>query len=167
MACLRRMSSALRGLRKVARPAQCLSLALLLIVGGAVGTGWWWARGVAGAGALHQYAPTAVKPGAPFEIKVLAGAWGAGREAPLRYSGWLLQLQQGGHPLGPPMAPSRTGLEGGRAALYFELRAPISEAGRGAALTWQLRFNFDGQAHQVPGAHSIKLLSFPETATSP
>lgn len=136
-----------------------LTLALILMAGGGAAAAWWWMRGFSGAGALHQYAPTKVLPGAPFEIKALAGVWGEGREAPQRYSDWSLQLlqQQDGQPLGPPAAPARIGREGDRLALYFELRAPIPPAGRSTGLIWQLRFNFDGQAQQVPGPHPIEV----------
>lgn len=137
--------------------ARRLALALLLVAGGVAAAGWGWGRGVAGAGALHQYAPANVQPGAPFEIKVLAGVWGEGREASVRYRDWSLQLQQGGQPVGPPAKPARIEREGDRVALFFELRAPVSPTEPGASLTWQLRFTFDGRTHQVPGPHPIEV----------
>jgi hypothetical protein len=104
---------------------------------------------------LYQYAPATVQPGAQFEIKVLAGVWGEGREASLRYRDWSLQLQQGGQPVGPPVKPARIEREGDRVALLFELRAPVSPTVTSVSLTWQLRFTFDGRTHQVPGPHPV------------
>lgn len=139
--------------------ARRLALAFLLVAGSVAAAGWWWGRGVAGAGVLHQYAPANVQPGAPFEIKVLAGVWGEGREASLRYRDWSLQLQQEGKPVGSPVVPVRIERESDRIALFFELRAPMSPEGPGASLTWQLSFTFDGRAHKVPGPHPVVVAS--------
>jgi len=128
------------------------TLALSLALGAAA---WWWARSLPGAGALHQFAPTTVRAGVPFEVKVLAGVWGEGRPADRRYEDWSLQLQQQGQPLGGPVVPASVGREGERLALRFKLLAPPLVAPQPAALTWQLRFVFDGQAQQVAGTHAI------------
>lgn len=115
----------------------------------------WWATALPGAGALHQYAPTAVPAGAPFEIKVLAGTWGVGNAPHGRYRDWSLQLLKNGEPLGVPMAPTNTAREGDRLAVRFVLTAPALADGQPAELTWQLRFVFDKQPKLVAGRHAI------------
>lgn len=120
--------------------------------------GWWWARNFAGAGALHQFAPTTVPAGATFEIKVLAGVWGEGRKPAVRYSGWSLLLLQDGRPVGPPLAPARMGLEGERVALWFTPTAPVVLTSGAPALTWRLGFRFDGKDQELAGLHEITVV---------
>ncbi|MDT7838911.1 hypothetical protein [Aquabacterium sp. OR-4] len=117
----------------------------------------WWASGLAGAGALHQYAPGSVQAGAAFEIRVLAGAWGDGAQVGGRYRDWSLQLMQQGVALGSPVAPAGTSREGDRLALHFQLRAPSQGPGPQAPLTWRLGVVFDGQPMQLPGTHAIEV----------
>ncbi len=133
-------------------------VALLLLTAALAAAGWWWARGVAGAGALHQVAPITVRAGAAFEIKVLAGVWGEGREPDVRYAGWSLQLLQDGQPFGPALAPARTGREGERVAVWFTATAPAASASGALPLTWRLRFRFDGQDKDVAGPHAITVV---------
>ena len=117
----------------------------------------WFAPALPGAGALHQYAPTAVPAGAPFEIKVLAGSWGEGDAPHGRYRDWSMQLLKNGEPLGVPMAPTNTAREGDRVAVRFVLTAPALADGQPAELTWQLRFVFDKQPKLVAGRHAIAI----------
>lgn len=127
-------------------------LALALLAGIA-----WWARGAAGAGALHQFAPAAVKPGEAFEIRVQASTWGAGRGPAARYRDWSLQLMQDGRPIGPALHSTSVRPEGDQQVVIFEVIAPqISSAGA-MPLTWRLRFSFDGQPKEVEGPHPIEL----------
>ncbi len=133
-------------------------VALLLATAALAAAGWWWARGVAGAGALHQVAPTTVRAGAAFDVKVLAGVWGEGREPAVRYAAWSLQLLQDGQPFGPALAPVRSGREGERVAVWFTATAPAVSASGAPPLTWRLRFRFDGQDKEVAGPHPITVV---------
>jgi hypothetical protein len=145
----------------VSTPRRALVL-LLLVTAALAAAGWWWARGAAGAGALHQLAPATARAGTSFEIKVLAGVWGKGREPAQRYAGWSLQLLRDGQPFGAALVPTRSGREGERVAVWFTATAPaaLSSASSSGApsLTWRLRFRFDGQAHEVAGPHPIAVL---------
>lgn len=127
---------------------------VVLVLGLGAGVAW-WASALPGAGALHQYAPTAVPAGAPFEIKVLAGTWGQGKAPHARYRDWSLQLLKNGEPLGAPTAPTNTAREGDRLAVRFVMTAPALADAQPTELTWQLRFVFDGQPKLVAGRHAI------------
>lgn len=133
-------------------------VALLLVTAALAVAGWWWARGVAGAGALYQVAPTTVRAGAAFEIKVVAGVWGEGREPAVRYAAWSLQLLQDGQPFGPALVPARSGREGERVAVWFTAAAPTVSASGAAPLTWRLRYRFDEQNKEAAGPHPITVV---------
>jgi hypothetical protein len=132
-------------------------LPLLLLASGLAAGAWWWAHGVPGAGALHQFAPAEVRAGTPFEVKVLAGVWGEGAPPDTRYRDWTLQLLQNGQPRGPPIGPTSTGREGARLALRFQPTAPPVVGAAPRELTWQVNFTFDGQPKQVAGPHPIAI----------
>ena len=121
------------------------------------GAAWWWAQKLPGAGGLHQFAPSTVRAGAPFEVKVLAGVWGEGGPAERRYKDWSLQLLQGGQAHSKPVAPISVEREGERLVLRFRMSAPHLAAGAPTSLTWQVQFVFDGQAKQVAGTHEIMI----------
>lgn len=132
-----------------------LLLSLLIPASALAAVAWWWARGVPGAGALHQFAPKEVRAGTAFEIKVLAGVWGQGAAPDERYRDWSLQLLQDQQPLGGPVEPASTGREGERLALRFQVTAPPPGGAAPAQITWRVHFTFDGQPKQVAGPHAI------------